>query len=120
MYAIVQASGKQYKLTPGDTFDMNRLQGEPGDTVTLEEVLMVNDNGDLQMGTPTVDGAKVDLEIVEHLRGKKLIVFKMKRRKRYRRKKGHRQDLTRVTVKDITFAGAAKPEDKQPEEVEQA
>ena len=104
MYAIISASGKQYKVEPGTVFETDRMQGEPGETVVLEDkVLMLNNDGDVTVGDPVVAGAKVELEINEHLRGKKVIVFKMKRRKRYRRKQGHRQELTRVTVKDITI-----------------
>jgi len=102
MYAIIKTSGRQYKIEPGTVFDVDRLAGEPGDSLILEDhVLLLNQDGEVSVGAPTVPGAKVDLEINEHFRGKKLVVFKMKRRKRYRRKKGHRQELTRVTVKNI-------------------
>ena len=104
MYAVIETSGTQFKVAPGDVLEVNRMAGEPGDVVTLEEkVLMVSNENGLQVGAPTVAGATVELEINEHFRGEKLVVFKMKRRKRYRRKKGHRQDLTRVTVKGINL-----------------
>lgn len=104
MYAIMKACGRQYKVEPGMTLDLDRLSADPGDTVVLDDaVLMLNNDGDIRIGDPVVAGAKVELEVDEHLRGNKLIVFKMKRRKRYRRKKGHRQELTRVTVKTITL-----------------
>lgn len=112
MYAIINAGGTQFKVEPGMEFEMNRTAGEPGDTLTLDEdVLMVKTDTETRVGTPAVSGAAVDLEIVEHFRGKKIIVFKMKRRKRYRRKQGHRQELTRVKVKDIRLPGgkAAAP-----------
>ncbi len=84
------------------------MTGEHGDVLTLnEDVLMLKNNSEANMGTPTVSGAAVDLEIVDHFRGKKIIVFKMKRRKRYRRKQGHRQELTRVRVKDIRLPDGA-------------
>lgn len=103
MYAIIRACGKQYRIEPGAVLDMDRLSGEPGQTVVLDDaVLLVNQDGTVTVGRPTVPGASVTLEIAEHLRGKKIVVFKMKRRKRFRRKHGHRQELTRVTVKDIT------------------
>lgn len=108
MYAIINAGGTQFKVEPGMEFEMNRLAGEPGDTVTLDEdVLMVKTDTETLVGTPAVSNAAVDLEIVEHFRGKKLIVFKLKRRKRYRRKQGHRQELTRVRVADIRLPGGA-------------
>ena len=102
MYAIIKTSGKQYKVDPGTEIELNRIAEEPGATVTLDDaVLMISDDDKLTVGTPTVAGATVTLEVVEHLRGPKLIAFKMKRRKRSRVKKGHRQDLTKVVVKAI-------------------
>ena len=108
MYAIIKTGGSQFKVEPDMEFDINRLAGEPGETLTLDEqVLMLKTDSETHMGTPTVAGAAVDLEIVNHFRGKKIIVFKMKRRKRYRRKQGHRQELTRVRVRDIRLPGGA-------------
>lgn len=105
MYAVVKASGRQLKVTPGAILEVNRMQGAPGDKIVLEDsVLMVNDDSGLKIGTPIIAGASVELEILEHFRGKKVIVFKMKRRKRYRRKNGHRQELTRVSVSDIKLS----------------
>ena len=105
MYTVIKLSGKQYKVEPGMIFETDRLVGDQGDSIILEDdVLLVNDGQDIKVGTPSVAGAQVELEVVEHLRDKKLIVFKMKRRKRYRVKQGHRQELTRVAVKGITVA----------------
>ncbi len=105
MYAIIRTCGKQYRVEPGMVLELDRLAGEPGQTVVLEDaVLLVNQDGAVTVGRPTIPGARVALEIAEHRRGRKLIVFKMKRRKRYRRKQGHRQELTRVTVKEIVLA----------------
>lgn len=102
MYAVIKLSGKQYKVEPGMVFDTDRIEGDPGDSIILgDDVLLVNDGQEIKVGTPSVAGASVELEVVEHLRGKKLIAFKMKRRKRSRVKKGHRQELTRVAVKVI-------------------
>ena len=102
MYAVIKASGRQYRIEPGMVLELNRVPGSPGDTLTLDEnVLMVSTDAGVQVGTPLIEGASVDLEIMEHFRGKKVIVFKMKRRKRCRCKQGHRQELTRVTVRDI-------------------
>lgn len=104
MYAVIKLSGKQYKVEPGMVFETDRLEGAPGDSIILgDDVLMVNDGQELKVGTPSVTGACVELEVVEHLRGVKVIAFKMKRRKRYRVKKGHRQELTRVEVKTISL-----------------
>ena len=101
MYAIVETSGRQYKVEPGMVLELNRIAAEPGDKLTLEDVLMVNADGEVKMGSPKVENASVEVEVLEHRRGKKVIAFKMKRRKRYRVKKGHRQELTTVEVKDI-------------------
>ena len=102
MYAIIKTSGRQYKVEAGTTLELDRIAAEAGETITLEDsVLLLSDNDKVTVGTPTVPGAVVSLQIKEHLRGPKLIVFKMKRRKRYRKKKGHRQELTRVVVTDI-------------------
>ncbi|OGV63799.1 MAG: 50S ribosomal protein L21 [Lentisphaerae bacterium RIFOXYB12_FULL_65_16] len=102
MYAIIKASGKQYRVEPGTEFETDRLQGEPGQSLNLDNsVLLLRTDDGVKIGTPVVPGAKVELQIVEHLRGDKIVVFKMKRRKRYRRTQGHRQELTKVLVKDI-------------------
>lgn len=100
MYAIIDAGGSQFRVEPGLEFEVNRIVGNPGDTVSYG-ALMVKTDDETKVGTPMVDGARVDLEILEHTRGNKVVVFKFKRRKRYRRKAGHRQELTRVRVKDI-------------------
>lgn len=104
MYAIIKTSGKQYKVEVGTVFEVDRLDAEIGSTVVLDQnVLMIGDGDKVTIGKPLVEGASVTLEVKENVRGPKLIVFKMKRRKRYRLKKGHRQDLTKVEVKDIKF-----------------
>ena len=104
MYAIISTSGRQYRVEQGTVLELDRIQAEAGDTLTLEDsVLLVNNGEEVTVGSPVVPDAKVELEVIEHIRGKKLIVFKMKRRKRYRRKQGHRQELTRVAVKEITL-----------------
>ena len=104
MYALIKTSGKQYKVEVGTVLELDRVAAEVGSTIELNEnVLMVGDGDKVTIGTPLVAGASVTLEVKEHMRGPKLIVFKMKRRKRYRVKKGHRQELTKVEVKDIKF-----------------
>ena len=104
MYAIVSLKGQQYRLEPGLELDVDRLAGEPGDSVTIEDsVLLAKDDAGVKTGTPVLAGSKVQLEILKQFRDKKIIVFKMKRRKRCRRKNGHRQDMTRVRVTDISL-----------------
>jgi len=105
MYAIIKTSGKQYKVEPGQTFEVDRISGNVGDAVDFSDVLLISkDDATTSFGAPTIAGAVVKAEITEHFRGPKLIVFKMKRRKRSRCKNGHRQDMTRLTVKEIVGA----------------
>lgn len=106
MYAIVETGGKQYRVKPGDTVAVERLTGEPGETLALERVLLVGDNGEAtRVGTPGVAGAVVQAEVLEHIRGEKIIVFRYKSKVRYRRKTGHRQSLTRLRITDILLDG---------------
>lgn len=102
MYAVVETGSKQYRIGVGEDFDVERLEGEEGEKISLDKVLMVADGDNVHLGRPYVEGAKVEAEIVRHGRGPKLVVFKMKRRKNMRRKAGHRQDLTTLKVTDIT------------------
>ena len=102
MYAVVVAGSKQYRVSVGQTIDVELLPVEAGSDVELDHVLMVGGEGaELRVGVPTVAGAKVVATVTEHHRGDKIIIFKMKAKKRYRRKTGHRQELTRLTIKDI-------------------
>lgn len=102
MYAVIESGSKQYRVRVGQTIDVELLGTEAGDEIELDRVLLVGGEGvELQLGTPTVAGAKVVATVTEHHRGEKLIIFKMKAKKRYRRKTGHRQELTRLTIKDI-------------------
>ncbi len=101
MYAIIKTSGRQYKVEKGSKFTIDRVAAEEGSSIEFTEVLFVSNDGQAIVGGPTIAGACVKAEIVEHLRGPKLIVFKMKRRKRNRVKKGHRQELTRIIITDI-------------------
>jgi large subunit ribosomal protein L21 len=109
MYAIVETGGKQYRVKPGDTVAVERLAGEPGETLDLERVLLVAGAGDgeARVGSPGVAGAVVRAEVVEHMRGEKIIVFRYKSKVRYRRKTGHRQSLTRLRITDILLDGAS-------------
>lgn len=101
MYAIVATGGKQYKVQEGETLRVEKLPGEIGSPVTFDQVLMVAGDGDVNIGTPTVANAQVNAHIVEQGKAKKIIVFKYKRRKRYRRKLGHRQQYTAVRIDSI-------------------
>lgn len=101
MYAVIASGGKQFKVQEQDVVTMERLEGEAGAKVAFSEVLALGEGADLKMGTPIVAGAKVEGEIVEHFRGPKLIAFKMKRRKGERKRKGHRQELTKVKITSI-------------------
>ena len=101
MYAIVETGGKQYKTQPGEVLRVEKLVGSVGDTVTFDKVLMVGTDEDVRIGMPMVEGALVKGRIVTQDRGRKIIVFKYKRRKRYRLKKGHRQFFTAVKIDAI-------------------
>lgn len=101
MYAVVRTGGKQYVVTVGDLFRAEKLSGEVGQKVVFEDILLVSKEGDLKVGAPVVSGAKVTGTIVEQDRGKKIIVFKMKRRKGFRKKIGHRQYYTGIKVESI-------------------
>ena len=101
MYAVVETGGKQYKVSVGETVDVERLDAEPGETVALTQVLMVGDEENVQVGRPILEDAKVSATVVEHGRGPKLIVFKYRPKQRYRRKTGHRQGYTRLRIDEI-------------------
>jgi large subunit ribosomal protein L21 len=103
MYAILKTGGKQYKVKSDDLVDIERLEGEVGTKVTFSEILGIGEEGGkLQVGSPLMPGASITAEIVDQFRGKKLIAFKKKRRKGYKRKVGHRQEITRVKISLIT------------------
>lgn len=102
MYAIIKVAGQQFKVEEGKVIEVNRLNAQEGEVINLTDcVLMVSNDGEMTVGTPTIAGATVEVEVKEHFRGPKLIVFKFKRRHRYHRKNGHRQDMTRLVVKAI-------------------
>lgn len=104
-YAIIAAGGTQLRVEPGRFYDINRLAAEADETVTIDQVLMVEDGDDVTIGQPTVEGATVSGTVVSHLRGRKVIVYKMKPKKKTRKKRGHRQELTRVMIDSITVGG---------------
>jgi large subunit ribosomal protein L21 len=101
MYAVIKTGGKQYRVAEGDTLQVEKLAGEAGDEINFDQVLLVGGDKDTKVGTPTVKGAAVKAEIVAQTRGKKIIVFKMRRRKNYRRKAGHRQPYTQIKITGI-------------------
>ncbi len=101
MYAIIETGGKQFKVEEGDVLKVELLHAEAGETVEINKVLMVNKDGQVTVGAPYVDGAKVTLKVEENGKGKKIVVFKYKAKKNYRKKKGHRQPYTKVTVEKI-------------------
>ena len=101
MYAIVNINGNQTKVTPDETLDLPRMTGEPGKKLSFDQVMMVCDGDTITIGSPYLKGASLTVEVLEHLRGPKLRIFKFKRRREYRRRIGHRDSLTRVRVTGI-------------------
>ena len=114
MYAIIESCGKQYKVAEGDVVFFEKLDAEEGKKVTFDKVVLVSEEGKVQVGTPYVKGVKVEGKVVSHGKGKKIIVFKMKAKKNYRRTQGHRQPYTKVEITEIKTAG------KTPEKAETA
>lgn len=100
-YAIIESGGKQYKAIEGNTIEVDRLHYDVGEAIELDQVLLIADEGEISVGTPTVEGAKVKAEVVDQFKGPKIIVFKYKPRRRYRRKQGHRQKYTRLQIQEI-------------------
>lgn len=101
MFAVVETGGKQYRVSPGEELRIERLEGSKGDAVTFDRVLLVGGEGEARVGTPLVDGAKVTGSVVHQGRHKKIVVFKYKKRKRYRVKTGHRQPYTLIRINTI-------------------
>ena len=101
MYAVLETGGKQYKVSAGDTLEVERLEAPVGESVTLGNVLLLSKDGQTSVGTPRVSNASVIADVVSHIRGDKKIAFKMRRRKGYHRTVGHRQELTVLSIKQI-------------------
>ncbi len=100
-YAVVETGGKQYRVKPDDTLQVERLKHDVGETIALDSVLALSDGNELTVGTPNIEGASVKTTIVDHIRGEKVVNFKKKRRKGYTRKVGHRQELTVIKIDSI-------------------
>ncbi len=101
MYAVLETGGKQYRVAAGDTLQIELLEAEPGSLFTFDRVLLINNDGKVSVGAPTVTSARVVADVVSHIRGEKKTIWKMRRRKGYHKKQGHRQELTVVKIKEI-------------------
>ena len=108
-YAVFKTGGKQYRVKPGDTLDVELLPNDVDSIAEFEEVLALSDGGEVTIGAPLVDGAKVTAQVVSHYKDRKLMVFKYKAKNRYRRKRGHRQTYTRLRIQDIELRKARAP-----------
>jgi len=104
-YAIIKTGGKQYRVSPGDVLDVELLDASEGTTTALDDVLAVSRDGQVRFGAPTVPGAQVIAEVQSHYKDRKVIVYKYKAKTRYRRKRGHRQQYTRIRIQDIQTGG---------------
>ena len=115
MYAIIESCGRQYKVAEGDVVFFEKLEAEEGKKVTFDNVVLVSEDGKVQVGNPYVKGVKVEGKVVSHGKHKKIIVFKMKAKKNERKKQGHRQPYTKVEIASIKLATAKKAETKATE-----
>lgn len=106
-YAIIELGGKQWRVEPGRFYDINRLPAEPDTQITIDKVLFVQNDGDITVGLPLVEGATVEATVLQHLRDRKIIVYKMRPKKKTRKKQGHRQELTRLMIDSINFGGSS-------------
>jgi len=113
MYAIVEIAGQQFKVSKDLKVYVNRLSGEEGSKISFDKVLLLDDNGTITLGAPAVEGASVEAKVLQHLKGDKVIVFKKKRRKGYKKRNGHRQYLTQIVIEGITGATAKKAAPKK-------
>jgi large subunit ribosomal protein L21 len=121
MYAIVEIAGQQFKVEKGQEIFVHRLEGEEGSEVRFSDVLLIDNNGKIQVGTPTINGAAVTAKVQSHLKGDKVLVFKKKKRKGYQKLNGHRDYLTKIQIDSILLSAgkAAKAEEKEEEKVEE-
>ncbi|MDG1871591.1 MULTISPECIES: 50S ribosomal protein L21 [Flavobacterium] len=108
MYAIVEIAGQQFKVSKDLKVYVHRLASEEGSKISFDKVLLLDDNGSITLGAPAIEGASVEAKVLQHLKGDKVIVFKKKRRKGYKKRNGHRQYLTQIVIEGITASGATK------------
>jgi len=108
MYAIVEIAGQQFKVSKDLKVYVHRLANEEGSKISFDKVLLLDDNGNVTLGAPAIEGASVEAKVLQHLKGDKVIVFKKKRRKGYKKRNGHRQYLTQIVIEGITAAGGTK------------
>ncbi|MBV2195162.1 MAG: 50S ribosomal protein L21 [Flavobacterium sp.] len=120
MYAIVEIAGQQFKVSKDQKVYVHRLASEEGAKVSFDKVLLLDENGTVTLGAPAVEGASVEAKVLQHLKGDKVIVFKKKRRKGYKKKNGHRQSFTQILIEGIVAAGAKKKATKKEVEVTEA
>jgi large subunit ribosomal protein L21 len=113
MYAIVEIAGQQFKVSKDLKVYVHRLANEEGSKVSFDKVLLLDDNGSITLGAPAIEGASVEAKVLQHLKGDKVIVFKKKRRKGYKKRNGHRQYLTQILIEGITATGAKKAAPKK-------
>jgi len=120
MYAIVEIAGQQFKVEQNDEIFVHRLEGDPGNKIEFDKVLLLDNKGKITIGKPLVEGSSITGQIVEHVRGDKVVIFKKKRRKGYEKESGHRQDFTKVLIEHITAKGTAKAKKAKEKEEEPA
>ncbi len=118
-YAIIETGGKQLRVEPGRFYDIELLPVEPDQTITLETVLLVQHNGDVTIGQPFINGATVEGTVMRHLRGRKVLVYKMKPKKKTRKKRGHRQEITRLMINSISLNGSVLTSEEAAEVAQQ-
>jgi large subunit ribosomal protein L21 len=122
-YAIIETGGKQLKVEPGRFYDIELLHNEPDEKITIDSVLFVQHDGEVSIGQPLVSGATVEGTVMRHFRGRKVLVYKMKPKKKTRKKRGHRQEITRLMIDSISMNGsviATKPENTASNDAEDA
>ncbi len=116
MYAIVEIAGQQFKVENNDEIFVHRLEGEPGTKVEFDQVLLLDQDGKVTVGKPMVEGSKISGEILEHVRGDKVVVFKKKRRKGFQKETGHRQDFSKIRIENIGVKGSGRTKKARTEE----
>lgn len=121
MYAIVEIAGQQFKVEKNDEIFVHRLEGDPGTKIEFDQVLLLDNDGKISVGKPLLEGASIKGQIMDHVRGDKVVIFKKKRRKGYEKESGHRQDFSKVLIESISVkdtAKAKKAKEKEEEQVE--